>query len=284
MIKRTIIINKQRNYESNDSWGSIIGVEDGGSIVYYTGQTDSNSYVCRIPLLFTNTHKDVGTFTPYVIEWKPGVTYKPDDIVSYDGLTYVCKLEHNSGYSLQIDFDNGKWVYRNKNEGSDYTVTFTGQTKISEFRRYSKKDSDSDLYNPISNTGFTYSFKGTNGLMHKIIGERDNDDDTLPYKLYDYEIYQEGFESGATLYSDINSAESKITYKTKGLNATNSGYDPILKEDYLIGISDNVKTSVDVFIDRGFNSSFDKHIRLSEVKSVVDMFNYGNGYFKIKED
>lgn len=284
MIKRTIITNKQRNYESNDSWGSIVGIKDDGTIIHYTGQTNSDSYICRIPILLTNTHKSIGTFTPYTIEWKSGVTYKVGDIVSYDELTYKCNIEHTSGQSMHDDFDNGMWFYRNDNEITVNTVTFTGQTMISEFRRYGKKDGDYDLYNPSSNTGFTYSFKGSNGLMHKIIGERDNDDDTLPYKLYDYEIYQEGFESDATLYSDINSAESKIIYKTKGLNATNSGYDPILKEDYLIGISDNVKTSVDVFIDRGFNSSFDKHIRLSEVKSVVDMFNYGNGYFKIKED
>ena len=40
---------------------------------------------------------------------------------------------------------------------------------------------------------------------------------------------------------------------------------------------------IDVFIDRGSTSVFDRHIRLSEVKTLNDMLEYSNGsYFTMQ--
>jgi hypothetical protein len=42
--------------------------------------------------------------------------------------------------------------------------------------------------------------------------------------------------------------------------------------------------SGDIYIDRGINSAFEKHIKISEVVSLEDMLQYGNGYFKIMDN
>ena len=56
-----------------------------------------------------------------------------------------------------------------------------------------------------------------------------------------------------------------------------------VKLDYLIGVVDRPKIEMDVFIDRGVNSSFEQHMRLGDINSLTDLEKYGNGYFKIKE-
>ena len=38
---------------------------------------------------------------------------------------------------------------------------------------------------------------------------------------------------------------------------------------------------IDVFIDRGSTSVFDRHIRLSEIKTLNDMLEYSNGSYFI---
>ena len=41
---------------------------------------------------------------------------------------------------------------------------------------------------------------------------------------------------------------------------------------------------IDVFIDRGSTSVFDRHIRLSEVKTLNDMLEYSNGSYFIMQN
>jgi hypothetical protein len=59
---------------------------------------------------------------------------------------------------------------------------------------------------------------------------------------------------------------------------------PSVKLYYLIGVINPPKINIDVFIDRGSNLSFDRHVKLGEIKSLNDLESYGNGYYKIKED
>ena len=47
---------------------------------------------------------------------------------------------------------------------------------------------------------------------------------------------------------------------------------------------ERMQKAMDVFIDRGVNSSFEQHMRLGDINSLTDLEKYGNGYFKIKED
>jgi len=54
---------------------------------------------------------------------------------------------------------------------------------------------------------------------------------------------------------------------------------PTFKKDWLVGITYNPNISIDVYIDRGNAASWERHIKLGEIKSFDDIQNYANGGF-----
>ena len=64
-----------------------------------------------------------------------------------------------------------------------------------------------------------------------------------------------------------------------GLNVS-----PVYKEEYKMGLSMMEKVDSDIYIDRGINAAFEKHLKLGEVTSIESMLQYGNGYFKIMDN
>jgi len=170
-------------------------------------------------------------------------------------------------------------------DNTGVSVTFIGRSKIDEFRRYSKKDGDSDLYNPTSNSGFTQTIKTNNGLVNKLKSSTPNKNGGYQV-LYDYVI---GATDGDLLntgihYSDIGNGLSNISYNTSGLTSENSITSPFIKLDYLLGVIEQPKIKKDVFIDRGNNSMYDKTLILGDIRSLNDMEIYGNGILKIKNN
>lgn len=65
---------------------------------------------------------------------------------------------------------------------------------------------------------------------------------------------------------------------------TDSYHIPYHKDEYLIGITYKPVVKKDINVDRGVNASFEKHIKLGEVKTLEDMELYGNGFFNIKNN
>jgi hypothetical protein len=58
---------------------------------------------------------------------------------------------------------------------------------------------------------------------------------------------------------------------------------PTFREEYRFGISTLENVDSDIYIDRGINAAFEKHLKLGEVTSLEALEQYGNGYFKIME-
>ena len=56
---------------------------------------------------------------------------------------------------------------------------------------------------------------------------------------------------------------------------------PLIREEYLNGITYKPTKDIDVRIERGSTSAFDKHIAFGEVKTLNDMIDYKNGSFFI---
>lgn len=54
---------------------------------------------------------------------------------------------------------------------------------------------------------------------------------------------------------------------------------PTFKDDFLIGVTYGPKVDTDVYIDRGNAASWERHVKLGEVKSFDDIENYSNGGF-----
>jgi hypothetical protein len=58
---------------------------------------------------------------------------------------------------------------------------------------------------------------------------------------------------------------------------------PIIREEYRVGVSAPENIKGNIYIDRGINSAFEKHLKLGEVASLEALENYGNNYFKIMD-
>lgn len=59
---------------------------------------------------------------------------------------------------------------------------------------------------------------------------------------------------------------------------------PVFRQEYTIGNSMMQNIDADIYIDRGINAAFEKHIKLGEVTSLEALEQYTNGYFKMMEN
>jgi hypothetical protein len=59
---------------------------------------------------------------------------------------------------------------------------------------------------------------------------------------------------------------------------------PTYMEDYMVGIVSPRNIDADIYIDRGINSAYEKHLKLGEVSSLENLIKYTNGYYTIQKD
>lgn len=57
---------------------------------------------------------------------------------------------------------------------------------------------------------------------------------------------------------------------------------PYFMEDYQLGLAFVANNNANVYIDRGNATAFERHLRLTEVDTVQDLEQLGNGFFKLK--
>jgi hypothetical protein len=106
--------------------------------------------------------------------------------------------------------------------------------------------------------------------------------DDQPYGLQ-YADY-----TGTTRQQAINGDKNPLPLTTfryigEGINETNVSLSALTKEEYLFGIISRPEVENDVFIDRGSTSVMDSHLRLSEIKNLGQLTNYGNGFYNINK-
>ena len=118
------------------------------------------------------------------------------------------------------------------------------------------------------------------------------------FPIYIYKLEQDKTAINSTLYGTsyevaLSNFEATINIK----NGSKWEYDnwkdmakrnnlevfPVFREEYKMGVSTIEKIDSDIYIDRGINASFEKHLKLGEVYSLEALEQYGNGYFKIIE-
>jgi hypothetical protein len=58
---------------------------------------------------------------------------------------------------------------------------------------------------------------------------------------------------------------------------------PVFRTEYDLWSSTPQNLKSDIYIDRGINAAFEKHLKLEEVHTMEALENYSNGYFKINE-
>ena len=110
----------------------------------------------------------------------------------------------------------------------------------------------------------------------------DGVDNVKIYSRYiDFEgAAKEFYSPRYNLYRTGNTAY--ITRLTTGDIWSKIGYDAYLaKEEYLTGFSLPPKVDVNVTVDRGGVSVFEKHYKLAECNTMQDLVNYGNNFFNL---
>ena len=110
---------------------------------------------------------------------------------------------------------------------------------------------------------------------------------SISYPIYIYKLKQDEEEIRENTYDTpyLDSlAEVRVLKSEYNNESGTSENPPMYREEYKLGMSAPQNVSGDIYIDRGINSAFEKHIKISEVVSLEDMLQYGNGYFKIMDN
>ena len=123
---------------------------------------------------------------------------------------------------------------------------------------------------------------------------------TVSYPIYVYKLTQEMTDIEADGYntyfeSPLAAFKTEINLISGDLTSNYSGYadmdtynnihvSPTLKQEYMLGISSLENIDSDIYIERGINAAFERHLKLGEVTSLEALEQYSNGYFKIIEN
>ena len=112
---------------------------------------------------------------------------------------------------------------------------------------------------------------------------------TLCYPVWCYILTQETKEIKSNFGTSYNYPISEFEM-TLPPNSGWSGYSvstdvfPVFREEYRLGVATLQNLDVDIYIGRGTNAAFEKHIKLGEVTSMEALEQYTNGYFKMMEN
>lgn len=183
------------------------------------------------------------------------------------------------------------WVYR-----GDFIDTISSGNSVFEatyvIGGYYSGDSGGNFISAVTGTGDIYYEKYTLQKGHVDYVALDGVDNVPVYSDYiDFDgAAKEFYSPRYGLYrtgntANIISATSGEFWTKKG----NDGYGEysyasdayLTKEEYLTAFSLPPKTDVNVTIDRGGASAFEKHYKLSECNTMQDLTNYGNNFFNI---
>lgn len=118
---------------------------------------------------------------------------------------------------------------------------------------------------------------------------------SVSYPIYVYKLKQEMTDIEADEYdtyfqSPLASFKTEINLIDGNLSTNFSNYDdmsnnidvtPTFKQEYMLGISSLENIDSDIYIERGINAAFERHLKLGEVTSMEALEQFGNGYFKI---
>lgn len=171
-------------------------------------------------------------------------------------------------------------------------ISGTTDSKIDELKSYK----DSQVYIPGFNIATEDYFNFQNSLINGVSRVVSNGEpsiyafDAVPNTNIgtvnqENGIFYQDFTglSKTVVIDDIKYTVPITTFnfKGEGRNETNTSLSALTKEEYLFGIVSKPETKNDVFIERGVLSVTDKHVRMSEIKTLGELQRYGNGFYKL---
>lgn len=200
----------------------------------------------------------------------------------------LAKKVYNSGYSypfmnnikplpISEDKENLRLINVKKENYYNYgnlKITGTTESKYEDLRGY-------NISNPFM---IDFNIKEEIYLNYKgeVIVGRDTILSNNEPRIYVIDSEKNKNNSGIK-YIDYEDDVTNFEFTSEGINETNISISALTKEEYLFGIISTPEVKSDVFIERGYTSVMDKHLRLSEINTLAEMEKYGNGFYKLNK-
>jgi hypothetical protein len=263
----------------------------------------------NVNIFLTQDIKDVGRFIdfPYITfnANYPNLTYAPipEKLQYYGGGDFNFINSPGANFFPTGDlFDDNDVRYKNKYLSDYYTnnIIVTGFTedRLENFASYGYKglnkfipgfDLDKGIYYnymniPVNGVTRIISINDFNPIIYTEDGNLN--DPNLGNQLQSDGILFKTY-SGQTLFVTNGTGNLKeipatrMYYHGQGVNMTNSTLSALTIEEYLLHITESPKVESDLFIDRGATSVLQNHLQMSEITSLDDLIEYGNGYYNI---
>lgn len=188
-----------------------------------------------------------------------------------------CDITYYIGATLALSGKTPTYsLAKGKNHGVEYKETVRFKKQSVEY--YLKKPSSTVIpseKNSVSPHSVSYPI---NCYM------LDQDLTTIESTLYDttYEAALAQFKAEIPMYRS-NQWTFDVEYPNDMVTRNNLEVMPTHREEYLQGISCLENVDSDIYIERGVNAAFEKHLKLGEITSLEALENYGNGYFIMME-
>jgi hypothetical protein len=243
--------------------------------VSYNGTTTGNVYITPSTLMLGDdgltSSKGVINFT-YIKD--AFLIYNKDDktLKNYD---YQTGLMYSENYNYEISVASINLTHDKNTE--------TRTHHVYNFYDYELVEDD------IISGGFSEDIKKEYNNVGNIYSVTDDNGDIIGYKrlLSDYNFIDIDFDNKIyeVTSTDIenlkkNTILSSIEYTLESITEDDFQKDYVIKDEYTIGL-ENVSKDINIDIERGLSSSFEKHHILCEIKSLSDLENYRNNLFKI---
>lgn len=199
-----------------------------------------------------------------------------------------------SGFTASTRHDNA-----NVSEWYSYgdILTATTEPRINELKSYNKLNPYIVGFDIEASTYTNYDNQTISGVSRVLLSDADLAKKYTFDASNDVLLGTTGQTTGLLYKDNKNGAEvgvgvangllktikalSTVKFKSEGWNMTNSSLSAITKEEYLMGIINEPEVFSDVFIDRGFTTVMEKHLKLSEVETLEHLELFGNGFYNI---
>lgn len=160
------------------------------------------------------------------------------------------------------------------------TITATTESRIEDVTSYDSNQPYRLNFDTESGTYINFSGDSVNGVTRIT-----RIDEPITYvfdaNISDVNIGTPTQKDGLVFNDFSGNNTTRLTFRSQGWNQTNISLSAITKEEYLFGIISKPEVKNDVFIDRGITTVLEKHLKLSEVRSLNELERYGGGYFRV---
>lgn len=181
------------------------------------------------------------------------------------------RLNANEGPITVID-DDGNQLYKWKNFVWD-NDTNIGIKYEEEYNYEEGSDLDKLINNTFTINGIDQTFSFTDYVDGKY-------DKMIPNVKFEFITINNSFDYNKTIaHQDVNIVSILTDFEVCRNDFNDFAEYELFKEDYLNGITYKPTKNIDVHIERGSTSVFDKHIAFGEIKTMDDMVTYKNGSF-----